>query len=441
MPRFAHQLVTLLVLASLLAPATVAAQATPTARTPTLDLAAMTLSPNDLAALGITGYGRANASSLRDAETDALVQADGDAIAAARRLALYDQVGFQSRYLGSLLRPRLPLEFYPSGLVAAESRISTSITEFATAGGAETAFLVNENELDDTPGRDVPGTVPFGDGSELTRSTGTETESGSPLQRLELSFRLDNLIAEVTIVDYQNIEPAVATAEQLAGRLLAKIELVRSDVAPNLSARVLRLTPMAPWIEAARLRDFYTRQASTREPTFAEIVAAAGDRGQFAAGTPVSDELPTLPIDTYMFWTPIGDGDPLALPLYVVWLNRFASPEQAAAAISRMTPELGPGYADVHEFFAEPTIGDDSRGFVYNYVGDPTAPVSGHLIVSRVGNIVINVQVDSPTGVQRSGVRELAAAQVACLEVATGCAPLASLAVLASLVPNPVVQD
>lgn len=437
MPRFAASLLAGLMMISGIVSSGLAQETATPAAGATFDLAMMTLAPSDLLALGEADYGLANQSSLRDAETDALVQADGDIVTAAQRNAVYVAEGFQSRYVSSMLRPREPLERYPSGLVAAASRISTSITEFSSADGAAAVFAYNEGPMDDAPGEDIDGTQTFGDESELTRSTGTEVESGEPLQRLELSFRTGPFIAEVTIVDYQNVEPEVATVEQLAGLMLAKIERVQQHADPGLSARALRLDPAAPWIESARLRDFYVRHDHQVEPTFAQIVDAK------QAGIPLQLEAVgatgglQLPIDTYMYWTPVGEGDAFDLPLYVTWLDRYASAGQAAVAIDQVTADLGPGYVDVQEVTDGAVIGEESRQFTYTYEDDPAGPVSGVLIIARSGDTIIRTQVDSVDGVQGSGVERLAAAQVDCLNAPAACAPLSSFDVLTDLVIVP----
>jgi hypothetical protein len=403
-------------------------------KTPEFDLAAMTLTPSDLASHGLPGFGLANQSSMRDAETDALVQADGDTLQAARRLAVYEENGFRARYVGSLLRPVVPLEPLSSGLVAAKMRISTSVAEFTTTEGAAAVFAFNEREMDDAPGEDVPGTREFGAESELTRSTGTEPTTGRSLRRLELAFRFDSTIAEVNIVDFGNVEPEIETAERLGAALLAKIELGRADADPGLSTRVLRLSPMAPWIENARLRDFYTRRERVSEPMFAQVVDAIRNEVPLQVNPSVTDDGIDPPLSTYMFWTPVGEGDPLALPLYVVWINQYASPAQAGAAVAALSTDLGPGYVDVLESQVDATIGDESREFTYRYEGDPTGAVQGHLITARLGDIVVLTQVDGPDEIAAAGVRDLASAQIACLESQAPCVPKPALMALAALV-------
>ncbi len=400
-----------------------------------LDLAALTLRPSDLEAVGLRGFGLANQSSLRDAETDALLQAGGDPIEAAERLAVYVEAQFQYRYVGSMLRPRVPLVRLPSGLVAAEQRITTAVSRYATERGAAAGFAFTEGVLDDRRGRDVPRTRTFGDESELTRSRGTDPQSGEQLRHLELTFRAGNLVAEVSITDYADNEPEAATVEQLAGVLLARVE---RDVilGPGLSPRVLRLTPLTTWIEEGRLRDFYIRLDRTEEPTFGEIVTAIREGN----GIPVPSQAPrgaVLPQDTYMFWTPVGEGDPLEIPLYVTWIDRYESQPQASAALAAVSTDLGPGYINVRELTQiAGQLGEESRTFAYRFEEDPTAPVRGYMAVARVGNIIVRVQADGPNGVQLTGVTALARLQAACARALQNCAPLPAADARAWLEPG-----
>jgi hypothetical protein len=425
--------VALLLCATLLGAPAHAQEATFAPATPGFDLAAMTLTPSELAALGLPGFGLANLSSLRNAETDAIVQSDGDALQAARRLSENDANGFRARYVGSLLRPAIPLETVSPGRLASEIRVSTSVTEFTSSEGAAAAFAFNEGELDDAPGEDVRGTRVFGDESELTRSTGTEGTTGRPLQRLELAFRLDSTIGEVNIVNYENIEPEIETAERLGAALLAKVELGRANADPGLSTRVLRLSPMATWIENARVRDFYTRRDRVSEPTFAQIVDAIRNEVPLNVNPSALADRADPPLSSYMYWTPVGEGDPLELPLYVVRINQYASSSQAAAAVAQLSTDLGRGYTDVAEIEDEVVIGDESRTFSYRYEGDTTGAVQGHLVTSRLGDTVVHTQVDGPQVIAANGAYYLARAQVACLETQETCAPMPALIALAEL--------
>jgi hypothetical protein len=408
----------------------------PAAATESINLGSLTLRPADLAEVGLTNFGMANESSLRDAEADAILSSAGDPQEAADRLNLYRLAEFRQRYVGSMLRPLVPLERLPSGLVAAEERVTTAITEYATAGGAELAFSVLEGSLDDQ-GIDIPSTWQIADESDFTRSSLIDEATGHTALRLELSFRVGNLIGDVPIVNYAGQEPDLAVVEELGELLLSRMNEHAENPGPGLSKRVLRFEPIVTWIERGRLRDFYVRLDGVRIPTFAQIAAAIREGSSFsdlpAQEAPIGT---VLPQSTYMFWTPLGDGDPLEIPLYVSWLDVYESPGQAGAALHAVTTDLGPGYTHVREFLMSDDVGSESRAFGYTYEGDPSGPVQGHVVMSRVGNYILRVQVDSPDGVRRAGVIELAQLQVECMRSTAVCAPVPVAEVLAGLLPG-----
>jgi hypothetical protein len=333
-----------------------------------LDLAALTLQPTDLIDVGLSGFGLANQSSLREPETDAYLQAGGDPLETAERLDVDRETGLRARYVSSLLRPEEPLERLPSGLIAADQRISSAVAEYASVDDAATAFAIFEGPLDHEEGIDIPGTRPFGDESEITRSSATDSETGQPLQRLD---------------------------------------------------------PMAPWIEDGQVHDFYTHIYGRDEVEFAQLVTAIRE-GSAAPepATPFAGDDPH-PRHIYVFSSPVGEGAALDLPHYATWISLYASHEHAAADLQSLTLELGPGYADVREL---PGVADEmshpSRVFVYSYAAPSTPPVRGYVVITQVGNAVIRVLVDSPDGVRRAGVQAIAERQSACLLVAEECQPM-----------------
>lgn len=406
----------------------------PAAIVPTqIDLAAMTLTPSDLEGLGMPGFGLANQSSLRDAAAEATLQAGGVNIDAAAQLAAFREAGFRYRYVCSLLLPILPLTQLPNGLIVAHQRVSTSVTEYQTADGASRGLAMSFQDAQSSDRL----TRTYGDASLVSRSSGLEAETGNPYQRLELAFQVDNLVGSVIIVDFTNDEPQVGVAERLAERLLEKMDQGRQQQIAALSPRVLRVAPLATWIERGRLRDFYVRVDNASEPMFAEIVAALRSDLATPRATPVAATSATGPQFTYMFWTPVGDGDPARIPLYVSWLDQYADERQAVAALQAVTTDLGPGYSDVRELpAAVGSIGYDSRAFSYQYSAGSQA-VRGYVVIARVGNIVIRIQADSPSDIRLDGIKALAVLQAACLQELAACRPVEALQVLTVLIPEP----
>src|SRR3954465_15661557 len=158
-----------------------------------IDLASLTLTPEEVESVGLDHFGLAAQSSLRDAEAESDLGSGGDPELAAELLAAYRADGFRFRYVGGLLRPSLPLQRLSSGLIAAEQRLNTSVAEYATAEGAESSFNLLEGELDEWRGDDIAGGV-IGDESEMTRSYGRVAGTRSRIPRLELKFRSGNFI-------------------------------------------------------------------------------------------------------------------------------------------------------------------------------------------------------------------------------------------------------
>src|SRR5215210_1403306 len=222
--------------------------ASPAANRP-LDLAAIVLYPRNLDALGLPGFGIVK-SSLRDLETQAAldvltrmvlssprtagtpaaVTLQDDDPDLDERLAFYRDAGFRHRYTLTLLRPRVPVVETAHGSFLGDVGVITSVTEFDSAEKAASAFLVIEDERGNPNARDVPGTRPFGDQSEVTHSRLLALDQGAPYLELNLTFRVGALIADVSVTDFTGAEPEVATVEALAEVLQAKV--TRAQAAP-----------------------------------------------------------------------------------------------------------------------------------------------------------------------------------------------------------------
>jgi hypothetical protein len=410
-----------------------AAQPAPSAATPAppgdgapVDTAALTLRPSDLAALGLPSYGHANASSLRDPVTDSQLEAGGDPAETAALLQLAQETGFISRHVGSLLQPQVPLARLPSGLIAAEKRVTSAVAEFATAEGASRAFTVLTAPDGNSAVTIVRSGQTFGDESVLRRSRGRDSESGSRLKSLDLVFRRDNLLAGVRIIDYTGNAPTIAMIEALGTRLLENIEQRRGEAAPGLGPRMLRMAPLLALVETGRVHDYYMRIDGRNEAEYADVVAAihAGQPPVSPVATPELEAGSSQPVATYLFSAPVGV-DSGHDPFYVNRLVVYDETAQAAAALRGLGTALGPGYDDVQEVAALQTVpGATMRVYAYSFTQPDHPQGSGYLVVSQIGALLSVLQVDSPLGVSQAGVEALAQKQVACLQVAENCSPI-----------------
>ncbi|MCD6033662.1 MAG: hypothetical protein K0S78_5848, partial [Thermomicrobiales bacterium] len=206
-----------------------------------LDLAAMTLTPRDLDGIGLTGFGQ-QSSAFLDLEEQVAQRARADAEATSLDVdadeirATLIAAGFQRRYqrqLGLPTRPGAPLS-------RLRTFVAPYVIAYASREGAAAGFTWLEDESAAAGLKDVPGTRVIGDRSKITRFR-RSTDSGEPYRALDLTFQVDNLVAGVTIGEFGNREPDLATVEALAELLLTKVRRGQADSGPGLSNLALRL--------------------------------------------------------------------------------------------------------------------------------------------------------------------------------------------------------
>jgi hypothetical protein len=232
----------------------------------------MALTPVDLDAIGLTGFGQQTSAFLdleEQAEQLALaktVDPDVDEEAVVSGLAA---AGFQRRYqrqLGLPAHPGAP----PSRL---RTFVAPYIIEYASGEGAASGFTLLETERAGTGMTDVPGTRVVGDRSEITRFRRV-SDSGDPYRALDLTFQVDNLVAGVTLGEFGDRQPDLATVEALADLLLAKVQRGQAGSGPGLSNLVLRLA--GPDIETRS--DEYGRLDGQTLPNYGETPDELADR-------------------------------------------------------------------------------------------------------------------------------------------------------------------
>ena len=362
-----------------------------------LDLAAMVLLPADLDqpgfALESAGFERIELQAAGAAQIAGLpVEEILDRLRAA---------GFVHRYNLDLARPRRAGDATPgvaSGLVG--TRITTSITEYTSAEGAAAGFdLLDRQAERGADFEDLPLTTDFGDEAELTRFSGLTPDTNDPHQSLNLTFRLDNLVADVVIQDLSNQQPEVAEAEALAVRLEDRIHEVLTRGGPGLSSQVqeLRVDGQAPF-EAYLVLD------GSPVRIFDEPAAASGSFRHSVGNATDVYALEQSPADAIYF---------------ITRLHRFPTEEDAAAWLAqqpaRTLADLG--YVDVNEVTGQETLGDESRVVAYAFPIDPATMARGYAMYARVGAVVARIQVDSVPEAPLSAALELAEAQVHCLEI------------------------
>jgi hypothetical protein len=119
--------------------------------------------------------------------------------------------------------------------------VAPYVIEYATREGAAAGFELLESEAPDMGMKDVPDTRVIGDRSEITRFRRSSGENGELYRALDLTFQVDNLVAGVTVGEFDGREPDLATVEAVAERLLAKVRLGQAGGGTGLSDLALRL--------------------------------------------------------------------------------------------------------------------------------------------------------------------------------------------------------
>ena len=398
---------------------------TPAASSPNdewLDLAAMALTPSDLAAEGMGGYAVGFAATLSPAEL-----AEGRARALGRSVREV-RAAFGADGLRRAYDAVLEAAAGPAGPAAGPAQIEVFLEEYPDADRAAAALARNQSFVDDlvrgartgiyTDVRMESGTRTVGPESRLIRYRGEaapgQPRAGMAFAALELDFRVGPLIAGVALTDYSGAEPAVAVVEPLAARFRDRIDRVLAGGGPGLSTRVLRLAGSGVGTYA----DGYFLLGGEAVPFFGEPAAALAARtAQYAAANQT---------DWYVLQQaiPAGDGATAVVYLYNSFLDGFASDAAAAAAMEEWSRRgSGPGAEDLAVRTDAPDLGDGSAAVTFT---NPTLLPGQRFRVARVhvrvGATVATIDLaqageDDPP---REVVDALATAQAACLAGA-GC--------------------
>jgi hypothetical protein len=368
------------------------------------DLAAMTLTPGDLAALGLTGYRLDSGLTIYP---DAIIEntAANRGLPEAEVRATIEGADLEQRYENYLyLLPE------PSDPNAPSTRLIASyVIEFADDAGAAAAWDFMEDESQSPTAQDVPLTAGIGDQAEATLDQGQDAQTGEVFAQLDLTFRIGNLHAGVAIIDWKGQAPVIAEAERLAERLLERIETVRNQTTPGLYDQVTRLSGD----DVTTVSDHYILLDHEPVPLYSEseVETMRRDFEATAYGQ----------IDGYSVQQQMARGteDPGDDTWYIVSLHRFADESTAAEWLASTQQRMAANPAfDNAQFTQDQVFGDESIDYTLSSQ-DGTVAYRG--IVLRVGTIVVSIDVTAPQAPSAAAVESLALAQVNCLN-ANGCA-------------------
>ena len=214
----------------------------------------------------------------------------------------------------------------------------------------------------------------FGNRSQVRRFQGL-ADFGEQYQALNLTFQLGNLVAGLTIGEFGEREPDLATVGALGERLLTKARAGQAGGGPGLSNLVLRLA--GPSVETRS--DEYGRLDGETFANYAETTEAFADRAaRYGAAPDVYGLLQFVPAGGF------GGADDVR---YLALLYRFDS-ERVAAAWLRAGVERAadsPYITAATTVHSAPTFGDESLTVALTTARDGEETGRGYLIDLRVG--------------------------------------------------------
>ncbi|MGH2561907.1 MAG: hypothetical protein ACRDJH_22825, partial [Thermomicrobiales bacterium] len=281
--------------------------------------------------------------------------------------------------------------------------------------------LFDEQELARVDGDLIEGAPTFGDASYLARIAGITPESRLPYQRLEIAFSIDTLVAMVAIEDYIGQEPALEEIEALAEIMVDRIDAVRADEQPGLSAKLLRLEtgndfrvdydsleiPLQLDGRAVRLFDDTDEGFQLRAEVWAESgVIDAYQNEQFLQPDGADDVLDQLYVSSRIY--------------------RFETEDEAAAFVETAAEGTvaNPGALSNAQVVEVSGFDGATSGISYDVSLGEGVTASGIRIWTQVNAYVASVDAEIAGGVALKGVQKLTAAQVACLEDEQRCAAM-----------------
>ena len=360
-----------------------------------LDLPAMTLGPDDVE---VDGFGLVYGRLVTLEEQTARI-ADEQGNTSAENLATIADAlraaGWQLRYENRVAQAS---EDDPGRFSVSLTSYVVQFADDATAG-AEFAAIAAET------GNEEAGAGTIGDESEISRIDGVASDTGTPFQGLTVSFRVGNVVAGMTIRDFTNADPGLATVEDLAGVFAERIAAVRAQQEEGLSTKALRLdlSENGTFPEEEETYELLDGRTYARFGDADGVDATRfGDAGEVYAATVVG-----------------------ALR-YTAVLYRFADEGAATAWLEGVGDRLGgedAAYSGFEEVADAAELGDGSAAYSFDFEDDDGAR-SGTRFYVQVGSEVAQVEVITTDGTTAEAVAEVAEAQIVCLEAGSCIDPI-----------------
>ena len=437
MPRVRPLVLTLTVLLLLIgAPGGHAQDASPTAGAwvgSEPDLAAMPITPGDLEAMGLPGFGRFFNGWFNSIDSFIEGTAGYYGHTPEETRAMVERIGLSRAYGSSMGLPSVPGEESPP-----ERGAYANILELQNPSEANAFFAYVESAEGETGAQLSAVEAPFalGERAMIGNFSTFDPEAGETYYEYFLIYQTGDLIVDTgffTSIPEGAATPqatpaanatlsspaaTVAELEALGQRQLARIESVFADGSPNLPALLLRLgddplAATADYSEGYRLLD--------------------GEVPPYYAGRDddiIADPATLTGADAaYELEESFQRGEELTTGDYYFLTRLFAFPDESTAVdflASRPDALATGGFLKVSD--AAPgaredllpgevtDLGDESLAFSFVRAFTDGSQGVGYEVYVRVGETVAAVSLEGPPDMPLQQVTELAAAQAACLE-------------------------
>ena len=374
-----------------------------------LDLPAMTLTPADLEAIGLDGYGRFGNGEFRSLDDYVARRAEFLNKSKEEVRAAFEAAGWGGGYVANL---GVPAE--PGTPESPPSREAFSVVyEYADATGAATAYEFNQQYEGVTAGtvRVFSASRTFGDASYMTHTTVTDPTQGGPSDQVDLVLRLGNVWAATGLIVFGDATDlatplaaspdVIAHVEAMAARLVERIERVLAGESPDLSNRTLRLGgDDAPIVFSS---EGYRRFDGDDPPYYNgyrdDFPGEGGEFANVVAAYELNQGL-QLPGDPY----------------YSVRLLQFADADRAAAYAEDVRRRGRTAFGNpTQQVDDAKTIGDESVTLAYRGEPVPGQTITGFVAYVRVGATVFTLLLEAGNPPDLATIEALAESQAACL--------------------------
>jgi hypothetical protein len=387
-----------------------------------LDLAALTLTVEDLVEAGLDGYGIASGQE-RSLRATAEVLADNRGGVSPENIDFYagflEEVGWQRGYESGLA----VLQEDDPGFFA--QVVSSTIDLYATEEDADRAFttLADPDAITIAEVEELSDTEPIGDDSRVWLVEGEAEDTGQPFRAVLAMFRLGTMEVGVGIYNWDESEPDVELAQALAGRLLERIEAAEpGPVTPlSLAAVTFGEPDITTYFHNYLLRDD-------------SVIPFAGETTEELATRSLTYRN-AIEVYTVNQVIPAREEGPADDGFYALWRYRFADAEAANDWLDTESDRFRGAVAEL-------PIGDRAFAFSYAIEVAPEVTARGYVGYLLVGAEVAIMDARAVPELPLVSFAELLQFQAACMGPAGPC-PFAEIPVQLRqhLPPEPDEED